>query len=401
MDRMRKVINLPLYGEISLEGEPLAWDLCQTEAAARLRDISLSSTPSRFAPQGAAASRFSHSVGVACLARSFAGSQPGLAGDRPLLEAAAMCHDAGSPPFSHISEIFMHDLTGAAHEQATAGLLAPGSELHELLAGHGVSGEEVVEVVTGRHPRLGELMAGSIDLDNLDNSASLLDSFGYPVPAPPRRVLEALRFSGGRLSLHTGGLRDVLAWEETRRRLYRVLSSEVHRSASAMLYRAVEDAYAAGALDASFFWMGESDALSMLAHRSTPDAGLLLRALGTWRHFPLAARYQPGEPDPRIWGLQADWKAKLALADRIAAECGLERWECAVYAGQDKGAKPIRLPWEGPRAREAAALFSGGHATQEVSVFCHKRASQARVQAALMDALAGLPEADEPGHVFF
>ena len=411
---MQRTIHLALYGSLNYGPEDdLAWDIFQTEPLARLRDISLSSVPSRFAPHGMAASRFHHSVGVAHLANRVCDMRSGLRPYRHLLTCAALCHDIGSPPFSHISELFFYDATGRTHEQQTKLLLAPGTELHSLMADYGVDGEEVVEVITGRHDPLGPLMAGTIDLDNLDNSLHLLVSLGYHdyQPYHPLRLLHAFGFRQGRLSLDSAYLADILGWAEARRTLYGLLHAEPNLSSATMLYRAVEFAYAQGALDDAFFALGESDALHHLRTRSGPQAALLVDLLERWKQYSLVHFVETADEDPRLVGLYDDWQARKSFADELAGQLGLEAHEVAVYVGRDRGQKSITLPFTGEHASPAAQLFGHRRGPQRLAVFAHKRCralhdsgDDGRVPAVAeaVDALVSeLPVAQKAGHIFF
>jgi HD superfamily phosphohydrolase len=411
---MQRTVHLALYG--SLEHEPaddMSWDLYQTQALARLRDISLSSIPSRFAPHGMAASRFHHSVGVAHLARKLCDWRRGLAPYRDLLIASALCHDIGSPPFSHISELFFYDLTGRTHEQQTMKLLARGTELQKTLRSYGVSGREVVEVVTGKHEPLGPLIAGSIDLDNIDNSLHLLVSLGYHeyLPYHPLRLIKAFRFRGGVISLDSDYLTEILGWAEARRTLYSLLNDEPNISSASMLYRALEYAYAEGALDESFFELGESDALYHLRYECGSETKLLVERLLRWRQYPIIYNALPDPEDKRVSALYSDWRLRKSFAEQIADDLGLAPEELCIYAGRSRGEKSITLPFVGVNAERASSLFSDRVGAQRLCVFAHKRCWELHVSddtggmpaatAAVERALANIPEAGNHGHVFF
>lgn len=409
---MQRTIHIALYGSIDHAEQDLLWDCFQTEPLARLRDISLSSTPSRFAPHGMAASRFHHSVGVAHLADKLCDLRQGLRPYRKLLTCAALCHDIGSPPFSHISELFFWDATQHTHEQQTAKMLAPGTELNSLMEWSGVDGEEVVQVITGNHDPLGPLLAGSIDLDNLDNSLHLLRSLGYDyAPYHPLRLLKAFRFRNGKISLDSGYLSEILGWAEARRALYDLLHAEPNLSSATMLYRALEFGYANGALDESFFALGESDALYHLRSGCGEQAAEITDLLLRWKQYPLVYAQTSSEEDPRLVSLYDDWGARKRLTDRLADELGLRPQELAFYVGRDRGAKNIDLPFIGEHAQPAAALFENRKGSQRVAVFAHKRCRDLhgfdalgrvpKVEEAVTAAVSELPEAPSGGHIFF
>jgi len=407
---MDKILQLPLYGPIDHRDERLAWQLFQTQAFARLRDISLSSSPSRFIPSGQAASRFAHSAAVGMLGRRFADQHGSLLGHhRDVLQAACLCHDLGSPPFSHISEVFLYDATGRTHEQRTRDILTDTSQdVAQVLADHDVSAEEVVSCIVGDHPFLGALVAGSLDLDNLDNSLHLLLSLGHaptPLPYHPIALIdEALTMTADGPALRTGGLRQVLGWAEARRLLYDVLYGEASQSSATMLYRALEMARAQAPLPDGFFDWGESRALTWLEDQAGPDAAYLVGQLSAWRHFPVLHVRVLDQPDGRITALYDRWQLRRDITDAIAAQLDVPERELCLYVGSDRGAKAIRLPWLGDGAHAASELFSGTTAGQRLAVYIHKRhhhrLAPIDVTVAVDEALAGVDEV-QSAHAFF
>ena len=290
---MQRIVHLPIYGPIDHGPErDLAWDLFQTDSSARLRDISLSSVPSNFSPHGMPASRFQHSAAVSHLAY-LAGRYLELDREtRDQLVAAAILHDAGSPPFSHISEGFMHDLLGRHHEAEVARVLEEDQSVVYALDKHQVDAQAVLSAILGKHPRLGGLLAGSIDLDNIDNSLHLLHSLTgiHPLPYNPEKMIEAFCWDGNQLALHSDYLAGVLAWEDTRKQLYQVLYQPVNLSAAG-LYRAMELAYDQQALGEDFFRMREDQALRFLADLGGGSRELV-HSLATWHHYPELLRWE-------------------------------------------------------------------------------------------------------------
>jgi HD superfamily phosphohydrolase len=404
---MEKTINLALYGAITHGPEDdMAWQLYQTAALARLRDISLSSVPSRFAPHGVATSRFQHSVAVGYLARWLCDNRRSLKEYRNTLVAAGLCHDTGSAPFSHVSEIFLYDLTGKTHEEQTEDLLLPGNELADVLERYGVDPAEVVEIVTGRHETLGPLIAGSIDLDNVSNSIDLLDSLGYRDDPPyrPAELVKAFHFRSGKTYLDTAYLKDILGWAEARRRLYALLYSEPNMSAMSMLYRALEFAYAHGSLTEEFFRMGESAAITFLMNDAGAEAAELIDYEDRWQHYPLLEEQVNNKEDMRLVSLYTDWKARKEFTDRLASELSIPETELCLYVGRGRGEKSIQLPFLGEGAEHAGKLFSGKKGKQRISLFAHKKHGRLRnsrkVKRAIASAIEELPSAESVEHVF-
>lgn len=410
---MQKLVHLHLYGEINHKGGMgrMAWNLYQSEAMTRLRDVSLSSVPSRFAPHGAAASRFEHSLGVGYLARKLCEWRKPLEEQQFTLLAAALLHDIGSPPFSHISELFLWDLTGNTHEEETGRLLRRGGELAAILDSFDVDPLEVRDTINGKNPLLGSLIAGSVDLDNIDNSIHLMQSMGYPdkVQYDPLRLLKAFRIRGDSVSLDAKYARELAGWQESRRALYDILYLEPNLSAAAMLYRALEYAYNGDYLDRDFFRKGESEALHHLLNSSGRQSSWILQRALSWRHYPRVWERTSQEEDMRLVPLYDDWKARKNLADRLASDLGVRPSSLALYVSRARGEKSIDLPFQGKGAEKAKAMFSSRPGTQRMAVFVEQGKAQkllrrpATVNKVIDRALADLPEAAavEEHHVFY
>jgi HD superfamily phosphohydrolase len=405
----KRQIYLDLYGPIVFESpdDDLFWELFQTEAFARLREISLSATPSAFAPHGVALSRFQHSVAVGFLARKLCDRRPSLRPYQRLLVTAGLCHDLGSPCFSHTAEIFSYALTGRTHEQETMRVLDGRGEVGRLLRRFAVDPREVVQLITGddEHP-LSPLIAGSLDLDNISNSQDLLRSLGYrdELLYHPLKLVEAFRFREGRVVLDSSYLAEMLGWAEARRKLYGLLYSESNLSASVMLYRAIEFAFARGAVDIGFFRLSEPDALSYLRHEVGGETSSLIRDAYQWRHYPCIFERHSREEDMRLVSLYDDWRLRKEFTDRIADELGLKPVELTLHVGRDRGEKAITLPFVGEHAEAAAALFSGSKGRQRLSLFAHPRHVDLRHAQRVVETvdrcLCDLPEAPAVGHVF-
>jgi uncharacterized protein len=133
-----KVIRDPVHELIPFENTPcdrLLWDLINTREFQRLRRIKQLGVCEIVFP-GANHSRFSHSIGVMHIARSFLARVrrvwPGLLDEESetLVLAAALVHDVGHGPFSHSFE----SITGDCHESRTLEIVRDQStEIHQCL----------------------------------------------------------------------------------------------------------------------------------------------------------------------------------------------------------------------------------------------------------------------------
>lgn len=169
----------PVHNFISFDkkADRLLLDLIHTKEFQRLRHIRQLGL-SMFTYPGAEHSRFTHSLGVVHLMRRFLRhlieTEPmcpawadELQEHRVVAEAAALLHDIGHGPFSHVLE----RLTGERHEQWTIRTLLGDTEVHQVLEGHrtGLS-QEVAEVIRRTHPSrlVVKLLSSQLDVDRMD-----------------------------------------------------------------------------------------------------------------------------------------------------------------------------------------------------------------------------------------
>jgi HD superfamily phosphohydrolase len=392
----------PLYGTIeSNTSKDLRTCLYQTRPMARLRDISLSSVPSEMLPTGQPSSRFEHSAGVGHLG-AIISLRPEFAPWRNELIVSCMFHDTGSVPFSHAAEIFQYDLTGRTHEQAAADALAS-PDVANILSFYDVDADRVLALILGEHPELGGLLAGSIDLDNLDNSARLLRALGGAKEPPysPEQILGAFVMHDGQLALDSSYVQQLAGWKQCRQMLYTgLLYHPDTLAASSMLYRALETVHAAGLLGTDFFEKGEGAALAWLRSEAVPVAASeLIEAASDWRFYEHAMSLAAEtEADRRaVLQLASDWRERKSFTDDVAEALGLAPEHVAVHAGRDKGAKSIDLPFVGADAEACAMLFRKVEERYSLHVFTADALPTRTVEQAVherLDRVEGVDHAE-------
>ena len=180
----------PLYDHIKLSAWAMA--MLSTPPFKRLTGVSLSSVPGELLFRHAFPSRLDHAVGVYHLARS---ARPR---DRAL-QLAALAHDLGHGPFSHLTEPLMLEWLGMDHEARSIALLervrlALPDSVRRFTTW--VDWDEVADLMRGRGR--GPLLSGDLDYDNMDNVArfKLLAGFGSPA-YDPRVLARGLRLLPG------------------------------------------------------------------------------------------------------------------------------------------------------------------------------------------------------------
>src|SRR3954451_5476687 len=138
MSNWPKVFRDPIHNLIAFEDTPcdrLLLDLINTREMQRLRRIKQMGVSELVFP-GANHSRFAHSLGVLHTARMFldqlerCDGKPLPAEQRTLVLCAALLHDVGHGPFSHVFEL----VTGRRHEAYTLAIIKdPQTEGHQSL----------------------------------------------------------------------------------------------------------------------------------------------------------------------------------------------------------------------------------------------------------------------------
>ena len=346
-----------LYDHIKLSAWAMA--MVSTPPFKRLSGVSLSSVPGELLFRHAFPSRLEHAVGVYHLARV---ARPR---DRAL-QLAALAHDLGHGPFSHLTEPLMLEWLGMDHEARSISLLervrlALPDPVQRLTIW--VDWEEVADLMRGRGRGL--LLSGNLDYDNMDNVArfKLLAGFGSP-GYDPRVLARSLRLLPGgdvrgagtrqkapvTVALEAAAELQARAWQSDRARVYGFLhgSAGDHENLvlHAMLRKAVDLAYSTHILPPDFFDLTDAEAFSVLGRGL--DRGLLAllqQVKGDqerWHRCIWEAEAQPDEP--ALPNLLATARARLELEADLAAEAGLAPYEVilsSLVSNAARGLPPL------------------------------------------------------------
>ena len=184
-----RIFRDPVHDIISLnlkiQAEQMVFELLDTPEMQRLRRISQLGVSSMTYP-GATHTRFLHSLGtfhlcrrvlqhIGCLiiaeltdhlSKQIRQSIECLINSHPLLYSAAILHDIGHGPFSHVIE----SVTDESHEKRTKKIVQGSPRIREILDKHGVAFEDIAKVI-GRHHEnvmLVKLVSSQLDADRLD-----------------------------------------------------------------------------------------------------------------------------------------------------------------------------------------------------------------------------------------
>jgi HD superfamily phosphohydrolase len=176
------ILRDPVHGLVAFEGdeERLALALLDTREVQRLRRVRQLGLTSLVFP-GAEHSRFAHAVGAAHVMSRLQARIAHVMGELPPEQrldaqrardafAAALLHDLGHGPFSHLFEEVVPD--ARPHEEWTVTvLLDPSTDVHRALAAFDREmPARVADLITGRHelPWLASTISSVLDVDRCD-----------------------------------------------------------------------------------------------------------------------------------------------------------------------------------------------------------------------------------------
>lgn len=175
-----KVIRDPVHGLISLRPDELyLLELIDTPEFQRLRRIRQLGVSNITYP-GAEHTRFAHSLGVLCFTGRILDHLMQRYHRHPAIlelitlhartiKAAALLHDTGHGPFSHMMERSFKST--ASHEQRTVLIITdPASKVSQVLKNHGIDPDQVRAVIDGTFPVhfLRDIVSSQLDADRMD-----------------------------------------------------------------------------------------------------------------------------------------------------------------------------------------------------------------------------------------
>lgn len=175
-----RVFRDPVHGLIPISGgDEFLTDLINTPEFQRLHRIRQLGVASLTFP-GADHSRFCHSLGVMhiasrileVLAKRYRGSPPAnmVSDHRRTILAAALLHDIGHGPFSHLMERAFK--SSKDHELRTKNMITEerGGIWHVLKRRHGIDPEKVEEIIDHKFPFLflQDIVSSQLDADRMD-----------------------------------------------------------------------------------------------------------------------------------------------------------------------------------------------------------------------------------------
>jgi len=164
-------IKDPIYGYIRItEVERNVIDTMAVQRLRRIRQLA----GAEFVYPAANHTRFEHVLGTMFLAGVVSESLPvHLTGEeRQKIRLAALLHDVGHAPFSHLFEPLLLKYMGRNHEDLSRWIVAD-STLADVINGQGFDAKELSGLAVGRPSKsdrsfLGQIISSSFDVDKMD-----------------------------------------------------------------------------------------------------------------------------------------------------------------------------------------------------------------------------------------
>ncbi len=242
-------IKDPVHGYIYItEQEKEVIDSYPVQRLRRLRQLA----GSEYVYPGANHTRFEHSIGVMYLAGKVT-ENPNVSrlineNEAETVKIAALLHDVGHGPFSHVFEYLLDKELGKTHEDITQWIIR-NSELKDTLRQNGYSPEQVGKLATGKLHRpkkafLDQIISSAVDVDKQDfivrDTYHTGAEYGF---IDIFRLIHALDVLDENLAIDLGALSAleslIIARMESFKSIY---FHRVGRAAQIMLARAMERA---------------------------------------------------------------------------------------------------------------------------------------------------------------
>jgi uncharacterized protein len=346
----------PLYGRVEFTDREMA--LILSPEVQRLRYVRMCNINSLLVSGASEPRRFEHIVGVMHLAKQWTAANRLTGDEAEVFHAAALLHDVQTGPFGHSMEYILADnaLPGdfrhddVAHGSAnlylqrtrfTATFAGFEFNAHQQL---GRLWERVAEAIKG-DGSLGKLIAGSVDLDNLDNVIRLAYHVGVASTEDAHialKLAQDLRILDKQLISSNAGINILRRWQQIRKDLYKLLLHDwAEFSAKAMLTAIMELAVEHKLLGATDWIITDDELLSYLVREGKGEAqqiGELSRRLKTGDLFEPIALWRTSET--AAYPALSKSSTKRAIEDVVNQEVG---GRCIFHVILDKGKTERRI----------------------------------------------------------
>mgnify|MGYP000988684431 CR=1 FL=1 len=338
-----KVVLDPIHGYIELDD--FTQELLDTPQMQRLRRVKQLGFSNLVYP-GANHTRFEHSLGTMHLTSLLTKNLNSIEEDKKIeIKAAALLHDVGHGPFSHVTENVIDKYTRRRHDDVKEVLGK--EEIKEVLKKYGVSSRNLVTHIKGE-TSLGQILSSEIDVDRMDYLVRDAHYTGVAFGVVDyNRLINQMNFYEDRLVVNQGGIKAAESllvsrfWMNTS-----VYYHHVTRISESMCSKAVEYMIEHKELDP--FKLRQMDDIDLIAamRNSTGYAKELSRRLDTRKLYKRALYV----------GLEDVGKGVLKYRDKIQRV----ESEIAELAGVDPEYVLVDIP-KTPEMLEMRAMIKSDH----------------------------------------
>lgn len=277
-------IRDPIHNYIHLDA--LGEELVAAPRFQRLRRIHQLGTGNLVYP-GANHTRFEHSLGAHHLAGLAAQALDLDSAERLAVQAAALLHDVGHGPFSHLSDALYRDYLGKTHEEVAVDLLERGA-FPAALERHDVEASSVQALIRGEG-RLGRLVSGDIDVDRLDYLIRDSHATGVDIGLDLERLVSDFVLTDEGVALRHSSVMAAEMVLVTRLQMYgSVYYHRTLRVSERMIERAFRLALEAGEIKPEELPRMDDVAATMLLRHSKTDAWRLMLAVDQRKLYKVA-----------------------------------------------------------------------------------------------------------------
>ncbi|MHB8604669.1 MAG: HD domain-containing protein [Thermoplasmatota archaeon] len=343
---MKKVRD-PIHNYIALDDGALA--LVDTPRVQRLRRVRQLGTANLVYP-GANHTRFEHALGAYHLADLAVRALELPRDEAADVKYAALLHDVGHGPYSHLTDRIYEDYLGKSHVGVGQDAARNGT-LREILESHGASPERVADVLGGRG-RLGGLVSSDLDVDRMDYLVRDSHYTGVDIAVDLARLVAEFALLPDGLVLREPGVPAAQMLLVTRFQMYTsVYYHHASRVAERMLERALRLAIEAGEIAAKDLPNMDDVAMLYALRHSKTDAWRL--ALGVDQRRLLKVAFETGLgglEESRARAFASDVRAAADVEAKLADAIGAPRTDVILDAP----------PLAGTRTPEARILHGDG-----------------------------------------
>lgn len=343
----------PLYGRI--EFTEFEYGLLRLAEVQRLRYVRMCNINSLLVAGASEISRFEHTIGVLHLTKRWCDTHSVAGSVARDIIAAAVLHDMQTGPFGHSMQYVLEDNeldASFVHEDLSHGwrstyhqdVLAAASFAGKPFSAPaylGASWDNVAKIIRGEGP-FGPLIAGTMDLDNIDNVVRLAFHVGITDKDDhlvALRLAEQISVVEGNIVLPESAIPTIERWQSIRRRLYELLLLDwAEFSAKAMLTRAIERAADYQLIGADSWVRTDAEFLEYLDRSAIGDAQEVRDLI---RRLRCADLYEPvfleTSPTVEAYAQLNSIETKHALETSLLRSAGVKGVKVLTHFIVDKG----------------------------------------------------------------